>query len=63
MHVTVNGEEREIPEGLSVRGLVETLGLNTPRRPSPKTTSSKSCTSSAAADDPVRLLGPSLQQS
>jgi sulfur carrier protein len=27
MHVTVNGEPREIPEGLSVRGLVETLGL------------------------------------
>ena len=27
MHVTVNGEAREIPDGLSVRGLVEALGL------------------------------------
>jgi sulfur carrier protein len=27
MHVTVNGEAREIQDGLSVRGLVEALGL------------------------------------
>ena len=27
MHVIVNGEQRDIPEGLSVRGLVEALGL------------------------------------
>jgi sulfur carrier protein len=27
MHVTVNGEERDVPNGLSVRGLIETLGL------------------------------------
>jgi sulfur carrier protein len=27
MQVTVNGEARNIPDGLSVRGLVETLGL------------------------------------
>ena len=27
MEVTVNGARREIPEGLSVRGLVEHLGL------------------------------------
>ena len=27
MQVTVNGEQRDIPTGLSVRGLVETLGL------------------------------------
>jgi sulfur carrier protein len=27
MHVTVNGEERTVPEGLSVRGLIESLGL------------------------------------
>jgi sulfur carrier protein len=27
MHVTVNGEAREIADGLSVRGLVEALGL------------------------------------
>jgi sulfur carrier protein len=28
MEVTVNGTRREIPEGLSVRGLVEHLGLH-----------------------------------
>jgi sulfur carrier protein len=28
MQVTVNGAEREIPEGLTVRGLVEHLGLD-----------------------------------
>ena len=27
MHVTVNGEDRDVPNGLSVRGLIETLGL------------------------------------
>jgi sulfur carrier protein len=27
MQVTVNGEERDVPNGLSVRGLIETLGL------------------------------------
>jgi sulfur carrier protein len=27
MHVTVNGEARDVREGLSVRGLVEELGL------------------------------------
>jgi sulfur carrier protein len=27
VQITVNGEQREIPEGLSVRGLVEHLGL------------------------------------
>ena len=27
MHVTVNGEKRSVPDGLSVRGLVEALGL------------------------------------
>lgn len=27
MKVTVNGEVREVPEGLTVRGLVEHLGL------------------------------------
>ena len=27
LHITVNGEARDVPEGLSVRGLVETLGL------------------------------------
>jgi sulfur carrier protein len=27
MHVTVNGEARDVPDGLSVRGLVEALGL------------------------------------
>ena len=27
MHVTVNGERREVPEATTVRGLVELLGL------------------------------------
>ena len=27
MHVTVNGERREVPETTTVRGLVELLGL------------------------------------
>ncbi len=27
MHVTVNGERREVPEATTVRGLVEILGL------------------------------------
>ena len=27
MRVTVNGEEKTVPDGLSVRGLVEALGL------------------------------------
>jgi len=27
MQLTVNGEKREVPEGLSVRGLIEHLGL------------------------------------
>lgn len=27
MHVSVNGETREIPEGTTIRGLVELLGL------------------------------------
>jgi len=27
MRVTVNGEARDVPDGLSVRGLVEALGL------------------------------------
>ncbi len=27
MQITVNGEEKEVPEGLSVRGLIELLGL------------------------------------
>jgi sulfur carrier protein len=27
MHVTVPGEDRHVPDGLSVRGLIETLGL------------------------------------
>ena len=27
MRVTVNGEERNVPDGVSVRGLVEALGL------------------------------------
>lgn len=27
LRVTVNGEEREIPEGLTVRGLIELFGL------------------------------------
>jgi len=27
MQITVNGEKRSVPDGLSVRGLVETLGL------------------------------------
>ena len=27
MHVTVNGEAREIPDGITVRELVERLGL------------------------------------
>ncbi len=27
MRVTVNGEARDIPEGLTVRGLIEHLGL------------------------------------
>jgi sulfur carrier protein len=27
MHVTVNGEDRDVPDGLSVRGLIEALGL------------------------------------
>ena len=27
MQVTVNGEQREIPDGLTIRGLVEWLGL------------------------------------
>ena len=27
MQITLNGEAREVPEGLSVRGLVEHLGL------------------------------------
>jgi sulfur carrier protein len=27
MHVRVNGEGREVPEGVTVRGLVEYLGL------------------------------------
>lgn len=27
MQITVNGEVREVPEGLTVRGLVEHLGL------------------------------------
>jgi sulfur carrier protein len=28
MQVTVNGTQREVPEGLTVRALVEHLGLN-----------------------------------
>ncbi|HEX4474666.1 MAG TPA: sulfur carrier protein ThiS [Polyangiaceae bacterium] len=28
MQVTVNGESREIPDGLTVRGLIEHLGLD-----------------------------------
>jgi len=27
LHITVNGEAHDVPDGLSVRGLVETLGL------------------------------------
>jgi sulfur carrier protein len=27
MRLTVNGEERDVPDGLTVRGLVEHLGL------------------------------------
>jgi sulfur carrier protein len=27
VHVTVNGEPKDIPDGLSVRGLIELLGL------------------------------------
>jgi sulfur carrier protein len=27
MQITVNGDAHEVPEGLTVRGLVETLGL------------------------------------
>lgn len=27
MHLTVNGEAHDVPEGLSVRGLIERLGL------------------------------------
>jgi sulfur carrier protein len=27
MHITVNGDAHEVPEGLTVRGLVEHLGL------------------------------------
>jgi sulfur carrier protein len=27
MHLTVNGESRDIPDGLTVRGLIEHLGL------------------------------------
>jgi sulfur carrier protein len=27
MQLTVNGEKREVPEGLSIRGLIEHLGL------------------------------------
>ena len=27
MHITVNGDDHDVPEGLSVRGLVEHLGL------------------------------------
>lgn len=27
MHITVNGEPREVPSGTTVRGLVEILGL------------------------------------
>jgi sulfur carrier protein len=27
MQVTVNGEPQEVPEGLSIRGLIEHLGL------------------------------------
>ena len=27
MLVTVNGEERDVPQGITVRGLVEALGL------------------------------------
>lgn len=27
MNITVNGQAHEVPEGITVRGLVETLGL------------------------------------
>ena len=27
MHITVNGDAHEVPSGITVRGLVETLGL------------------------------------
>ena len=27
MHITVNGEQHDVPEAISVRGLVELLGL------------------------------------
>jgi sulfur carrier protein len=27
MHLTVNGEKKDIPDGLTVRGLIEHLGL------------------------------------
>jgi sulfur carrier protein len=27
MHLTVNGERKEVPDGLTVRGLIERLGL------------------------------------
>jgi sulfur carrier protein len=27
MHLTVNGEQRSVPDGLTVRGLIEYLGL------------------------------------
>lgn len=28
MRITVNGQERDVPEGLTVLGLIGTLGLN-----------------------------------
>ncbi len=31
MRVVLNGEEREIPEGLTLMGLIEQLGLNPER--------------------------------
>lgn len=30
MHLTVNGEGREVPQGMTVRGLIEHLGLEGP---------------------------------